>query len=145
MVHNVLSIATREINKGIKDDRTLILGRLRYYKNLLENIDLEMSRVNERIKSLSEERKRAELENDKKIDILLKERRRFISIYQRKRDVLLNENMKKMEQFKNAPKIIRELKVELEGLDSKRGKLMVPPRMEQLRKLQGELQGMTTI
>ena len=145
MAHNVLSVATREINKGIKDDRTLIAGRLRYYGNLLENIDLEMSRIDRRIEILSEERKIVELENCKKIKLLEEERKRIGLISKRKKDVLLNEKRKKITQFNDAPKKIEELKNELDGLDSKRNKLMIDPRREQLRKLQVELKGLSTI
>ncbi len=145
MAHNILSIATRGINNEIKNDRTSIAGRLRYYTYILENINLEMSRIEKRIRELVEERKRAELENDKKIDLLLEERRRVVLISQKKRNVLLMEKMKKGEQFLNAPKKIEELKAELEGLDSKRNKLMINPRVEQLKELQSELKKLSTV
>lgn len=145
MAHNILNIAIREISKGIKDDRTSIAGKLRYYEYLREYIDLEISRIKGRIKELSKERKREELENDKKIDVLLEKRRRLVLINQRKIDVLLNEEENKMKQFKNSPKKIEELKSELEGLDSKKRRLMIPLLSEQLKKLQSELKELFTV
>ena len=139
MPYNIFRYATLKVSREIKSDETLLKGQLRYYRYLLENIDLETIRINEKIKEVKEKRKREELENDRKIDTLLEERRRIVIVSDRRITELLKEKSKKDGQFEIAPKKIEELKTELKDLDSKRGRLMTEPRIKKLIKLQVEL------
>jgi len=57
----------------------------------------------------------------------------------RKIEKLLAERERKVEQFSEAPKRIRELKLRMKSLDVKRNKLLFEPRMNQLEKLKKQI------
>ena len=137
-----LRVTTGKVNKEIKNDRLLLERRLMYYENLLNNMDVEIGYIDQRLKELSEKRTREKLISYAKIDAILEESIRKEVMYKRAMDNIDSEKERKIEQFNGAPEMVTRLKDEIKGLSGKKRRLMVDPLKKQLVKLQGELEKM---
>jgi len=54
-------------------------------------------------------------------------------------EVLLRERRRYAKQFEDAPRIIREINGRLKGLESKKERLLITPKIERIKKLRREL------
>lgn len=139
MAYDEFRVVSSGINREIKGERLLLGGRLKYYQNVGENIRAEVDLIEERLRNLLLERERQSLGIQKKVEKILEESKRYELLNDRRRSSLLKERDRKIKHYEDAPRMIEELKMKLDGLESKKRKLMVNPLRNKLKKLQDEL------
>ena len=142
MAYDEFRVVSSGIHKEIKEERLLLGGRLRYYQNVEENISEEVDQIEERMRKLLLERERQSLEVQKKVEKILEESKRYELLNDRRRSSLLKERDRIIKHHEDAPRMIEELEMKLNGLESKKRKLMVGPLKGKLGKLQDELKKM---
>lgn len=114
-------IAALQISRVINIEKASLENRERYYRFILNNVNNEMRRIELELLKLREERKRIVRGVDIKILELEEEKEKIVG------------------QFEVAPRIIEEIQQRLKGLDSKRDKLLIEPKIDRFMMLRQEL------